>query len=312
MNIQNSDIIIHYIKKKNKYRKLVSYRSNDCDLRKKHTMINNFLNAHFIPSKFAKGYVKKRSIYHNALTHMYNDYFIMLDIKDFFSHICHKQLVNKLYYELNSMKKNQINMKECNDIIESCSVSSRGLPLGFITSPVLSNIYMKEFDCVFYGNLKKLNIDKVLYTRYVDDMVISFKYPLKGKNLEIESVIIELASSLLKKYGLQINKKKTRSYNLNTSNHVRITGINIIKSDSNYRYLSVGRTEKNKLFWDSIKCFKTPENRREFNIIEHIKGMQSFILSIEKEDYEDCFSDSMHQYIHSLGFKTLKELIDSL
>ena len=151
MNAQASDVVIRYIRTKNKTRKLATYRTDDCVLRVQHQKINQFLSERFIPSIFTKGYTKGRSIYHNAYAHLYNDYFIMMDIKDFFPHICHKQLAEKIYYEINLVKPNQISRLECKNIVELCSINSRGLPLGFITSPLLSNIYLKEFDGVFYA-----------------------------------------------------------------------------------------------------------------------------------------------------------------
>ena len=308
MNIAHPDIVVRHIKTKNKTRKIITYRSEDCDLKIKHKKINCFIRERFIPSIFSYGYVKGRSIFDNAIAHMYNDYFIMLDIKDFFPHICLKQLSDKIYYEINLTKENQISKKECNDIIESCSINSRGLPLGFITSPILSNIYLKEFDCIFYGKLKHMDLSNVIYTRYADDMIISFKSNLKDKLSKTEEDIVNTVKMLLSRYGLQINSKKTRSYNLNISNHVRITGVNITKASNGYRNLTVGRALNNKLFWDAIECFET-QNLEESQMI---KGLQSFILSIEKEGYEECYSKGMLNKIQSLGFENLKSLIDSL
>lgn len=54
-------------------------------------------------------------------------------------------------------------------------MNDKGLPLGLVTSPILSNIYMKEFDNIIYGKLKKMGLDNIIYTRYADDIVISFK-----------------------------------------------------------------------------------------------------------------------------------------
>ncbi|MBR5947050.1 MAG: RNA-directed DNA polymerase [Clostridia bacterium] len=302
------DIIIRYIRTKNKTRKLATYRSVDCDLRKKHEQIEQFLTAWFVPSIFAKGYVKNRSIFHNAQSHMYNDHFVMLDIKDFFPHICHKQLSEKLYYELNRSGKNVVAKSECNDIVDICSIGSRGLPLGFVTSPTLSNLYLKEFDGIFYGKLKKLGLNNVIYTRYADDLTISFKTVTAPELSKIEESIVQIAQQLLKRYGLQLNMHKTRSYDLRVSNHVRITGVNVIVSEGNRRRLSAGRSLKNKLFWDAIECAETRDPVKT----AHVKGMQSFILSVEKEGYETCFSKAMIQKVESLGFSSLKELIDSL
>lgn len=308
MNINHPDIVVRHIRTKNKVRKILTYRSDDCELKKQHRVINNFLNERFIPSIFSKGYVKGRSIFNNALSHMYNDYFIMFDIKDFFPHICHKQLSDKLFREINLINDNQITKKECNDIIEACSVNSRGLPLGFITSPILSNIYLKEFDCILYGKLKSINLPNIIYTRYADDIVVSFKTDSENMLIETESEVKDIVQTLLKKYGLQINSKKSRSYNLNISNHVRITGINITKKSDGYRHLSIGRSLKNKLFWDAVSCLET----KDLEAIQKIKGVQSFVLSIEKEGYESCYSEGMIKKINNLGFSSLKELIDSL
>ena len=308
MNIQNPAIKIRYIRTKNKTRKLVTYRSNECALRVKHEKINQFIVERFIPSIFTKGYVKNRSIFHNALAHLYNDYFIMLDIKDFFPHICHKQLADKLFYEMNLISTGQISRKECNELVDLCSISSRGLPLGFITSPILSNVYMKEFDNIFYGKLKLLGLKNIVYTRYADDMTISFQYLGILPPIDTQAQIVNIAVELLSKYGLQLNHRKTRAYNLNLSNHVRVTGVNITKKLDNTRKLTVGRSVKCKLYWDAIKCLET----KDCDQIAHVKGMQSFILSIEKNGYEGCFSEGMLQQVHNHGFKTLKELIDSL
>lgn len=308
MNIGHPDIVVRHIKTKNKIRKITTYRSEDCELKQKHRKINSFLQSRFIPSVFSKGYVKGRSIYDNALAHMYNDYFIMLDIKDFFPHICHKQLSEKIFHEINLVKPDQISRKECNDIIECCSITTRGLPLGFITSPILSNIYLKEFDCIFYGHLKKMELDNIIYTRYADDIIVSFKSDSVTMLPEIEANIIDTSKSLLSRYGLQLNNKKTRAYNLNVSNHVRITGINITKAQDGYRHLSVGRSLKNELFWDAVTCFETQNEEA----IQRIKGIQSFILSVEKNGYESCYSQGMLCRLSELGFESLKDLIDSL
>ena len=308
MNSTNPDVRISYIKTKNKLRKIVSYRSNDCELRKYHQQINDFLEQRFIPSIFSKGYVKGRSIYDNAQAHMYNDYFIMLDIKDFFYNICHKQLSSKLFYEINITQANQISQKECNDIVSACSVSKRGIPLGFITSPLLSNVYLKEFDGIFYGKLKQMALSNVIYTRYADDLTISFKTDCTVKLPDTEWLIVSTADSILKRYGLHLNGHKTRSYNLYVSNHVRITGINVIKDQSGYRSLTIGRSIKKQLYWDALRCLESKDGE----LIQHVKGIQSFIISVEKQGYEDCYSSAMKGRLSDLGYKSLKQLIDAL
>ena len=302
------DIKSFFIVKKNKRRKITTYVSDDCELKHYHYALVEYIEKRFTPSIFTKGYIKNTSIYHNALTHLYNDYFIKIDVKDFFLNINHKTLANNLYYELNRENKNSITKKECLQLVDSCSISKKGLPLGLVTSPILSNVYMKDFDNKYYGNLKKLNLSNLIYTRYADDIIVSFK------DNEIENVdsifgeIINITTKNLKQKSLKINNKKTKFYNLSVSNHVKITGVNIIKDSENYRHLSVGRKSKNKLFWDVLDAF---ENDNYFKR-DKLKGLYSFYLSIEKEGIDKCFSDGMKQIITEKGFSSFDELIKAL
>ena len=151
----NEDIKIKYIKTKNKKRKIATYINEDCYLRKEHERILKIINKNFINSIFAKAYIKQRSIYFNAESHMYNDFFIMLDVKNFFNSINHNILIDKLYYELNKRNKKLISKIECRSIVKKCSINDKGIPLGFITSTILSNVYLKDLDGILYSKLKR-------------------------------------------------------------------------------------------------------------------------------------------------------------
>ncbi|HDR4484110.1 RNA-dependent DNA polymerase [Bacillus wiedmannii] len=313
MKMQNEWYKEKYIKRKNKVRKIITY--NDESVREKHSQINRILNEKLMFSKFSKAYIKGTSIFYNAKSHMYNDIFICIDIKKFFNNIDHKILLQTLYYELNKTEENVIKYGrvELKKLIEVCSISSKGLPLGLITSPALANIYLKEFDNILYGKLKKLQLNNVIYTRYADDLTISFKYI--EDYLSIKDVIINEVSKLLKRYRLEMNDKKERIINLNKSNHVRITGVSIVKNVDNYRQISVGRKVKKELFYKAINAYLTfQENpsRMDFLEMKRIKGMESFILSIEKNGYESCYSVGMMRQLEELNFNNLHDLINSL
>ncbi|VEF46691.1 RNA-directed DNA polymerase [Bacillus freudenreichii] len=303
-----------FIKRKNKLRKIVTY--NNSDIRNRHTIINNFLNGNLLFSKFSKAYIKGKSIYDNAYAHLYNDYFISLDIEKYFNNIDHNILIETLYYELNktSEKKMVMNKIECTKLVNLCSTSKKGLPLGLITSPTLSNIYLKEFDNILYGKLKRLGLESIIYTRYADDITISFKYSEEDLNI-VQNNIYDIVSSLLKRYKLKLNYSKSRFIDLGKSNHVRITGISIVKDENNYRKLSVGRKSKKELFYRAIDCYRTfledPSNVDYLEVLK-IKGMESFFLSIEKRGYENFYSKGMQKELKELGFDNLNDLIRSL
>ena len=175
-------------------------------------------------------------------------------------------------------------------------------------SPILANIYLKEFDTKLYAWLKKQNFPNIIYTRYADDITISLKETGENSS-EIVDLIVARVRKLLEDFHLKLNDKKTRIINLRVSNHVRITGINLTRDNNNYRKLTVGRKRKDKLFYSAMDEYKKEGEKKH---AQKIKGMQSFILSVEGEAYEDSYSSNMKNAIKELGFNSLKELIDSL
>lgn len=316
MNNETSWYEIKYIRKKRKIRRIVTYK--DDKMRHVHFKIKEYLENNLLFSKFTKAYIKNSSIFLNAKAHMYNDVFIKLDIQNFFNSINHEVLLETLYYELNKNNvEKQVTKMEIAKLIKLCSIDRNGLPLGLITSPVLSNIYLKEFDNILYGTLKKWNMENTIYTRYADDLTISFKSH-SGISNELLEHITMLVSKLLKKYKLKINPSKVSIVDLNISNHVRITGVSITKDNNNYRRISVGRKRINDLYHNSIDMYRTLKlsgicpNDDDYMRIKQIKGMESFIYSVEKEGYERIFSKEMHKQIRDFGFNSLTELIKSL
>lgn len=302
------DYKVFYIPKAKGYRKIVTYKTTDNSAYRFHTNAKKSLDLHIRHSKFAKAYIKHRSIVTNAQAHLYNDMFACLDIKDFFQSINHKKLIAALYHEINRTSKKQFTVEQCETLVKSCSLSDKGVAIGLKPSPILANIYLKEFDTKLYAWLKKQSIPRAIYTRYADDITISFK-PVDQNASKIVESIINRVQELLEDFYLRLNVKKTRVIDLRVSNHVRITGINLVRDDSDYRLLTVGRKRKDQLFYSAIDEFKKQGTK---DCAQKIKGMQSFILSVEGENYEDTYSHNMKKIVHDLGFSSLKALIDSL
>lgn len=297
-----------------KVRVLYTYKTGS-DLKTRHAAYLKFMHENFYPSIFTHAYVRKRSIYTNAIVHLKNDYFIKIDVSNFFPSLSHRVLIRAMYEELNRKDKNAISIEECAEIVSNCSVNNVGLPLGLITSPMLSNIYMKKFDGVFYGELKKLGLENVLYTRYADDIFVSFK--IGGVNInpdDASDAIIRLCDTELKNIKLRINQRKTKIVNLNKSNHAKIAGINLIKADDGSRRLTVSRSVVKALYFDTMKVYQEQYDKDLDSSlsINRIKGMQSFILSVEKTGYSHVLSSRMKQSISQLGYKNLEHLISSL
>ncbi len=292
---------IKYIFKKNKLRKIITY--NDDRLREEHRIIADKINGCFEPSVFSKGYIKGQSIYTNAISHLYNNYFIKTDIKDFFPSLNHNVLRNCIYNEL----KDIISPKDCELLIKKCSISNKGLPLGLITSPVLSNIYMKKFDIALYKKLKKLSCNNIIYTRYADDIIISFKSC--SNPFFMYKSIIKTIESLLNDINLKLNVKKTKFIKFNITKQVKVTGVSIVEKN-NQRRLSVGRNNKREFFYEVLNIKKSAN--KDLKKIKQLKGKMSFYLSIEKTGFDDFLSINMRKELTEFGYNSIKELVDSL
>ena len=305
----NEELVERYIRTKRKVRKIVTYKEDSCALRTLHENALRFVRGSSYPSLFAKAYIPHRGIFENAKAHLYNDIFIKMDIKDFFNSINHEQLATQLFIELNKVSDVFVSRSNCEKLVEVASCGYPGLPLGLVTSPDLANLYLKAFDSIFYGKIKKMGLNNPIYTRYADDLIVSFKntedYEAIAKN------IIREAKQLLGSFYLKLNDKKTQITNLNNSNHVRITGVNIVKKENNYRHISVGKKLKNELFWKAIHYYDYPDNASELDVAR-LKGMLSFIFSIEKEGISYSFSRGMRQLIYDRGFRNIKHLVNSL
>lgn len=301
------EFVIKYIRRKNKIRKIVTYR-DESELRKYHEAVVDFLRKNVYDSIFAKAYIPGTSIYKNAEAHLYNDIYLKVDIKQFFPSIDLKIMEEQLYKEIN--KIGDISRFECHEIVTRCSVNSKGLPLGLVSSPTLANIYLKEFDGILYGKIKDLELENLIYTRYADDMVISFKIKEGEEYQQNVQKIIRIISRLLRKYKLQINENKTQVINLYVSNHVRITGVSVTKQENNYRHISVGRKTKNEIFWKAIEIYDA--ERIDYKELSRLKGLLSFVLSIEKKGIESVYSENMIHMLKERGADSVKGLLKNI
>jgi len=308
-----------HISTNGKKRVLYTYRSDK--IKKQHKAYLSFMNEYFLPSRFSHAYTKKRSIYTNAIVHLNNDIFIKMDVKDFFPSLNHRFLTNELHYELNKKHKEAITYQECKNIVENSSIGRRGLPLGLIPSPMLSNIYMKRFDSIFYGKLKRLDKEVIsnsfLYTRYADDIFISFKSPAVGLELEsIRNAIVALCEQELRRCYLKLNTSKTRMVDLRVSNHFKIAGINIAATGNGSRRLTVGRRVIKNLYYDALNLqsrLESKANNDQLSLeVQQVKGMHSFLYSVEKEGYSHVLSDNMQNQIISLGYESLEQMIGAM
>lgn len=84
------------------------------------------------------------------------------------------------------------------------TTQTRFLPQGAPTSPFLSNLAMKLVDIRLTGLAKKFN---GFYTRYADDLTVSWIAPTKGKIID---GMYRCTQEILKEYHIALNRRKKR------------------------------------------------------------------------------------------------------
>jgi RNA-directed DNA polymerase len=136
------------------------------------------------------GFVEGKSTYSAALVHVGADAALVVDLKDFFGQINEDRVRHALSPFLDG---------DAVDAFVGCCMRSGALPLGFRTSPVISNLVFLETDRAIERICDKRN---VMYTRWVDDLVFS--------GSSVNDSFLEELLALLAASGWVPNEKKTR------------------------------------------------------------------------------------------------------
>ena len=136
-------------------------------------------------------FTQNRNCAQMALRHVGRQYTLSLDLKDFFDSITKNHILEILE-----------SLDFPMDLVKYCFVEDR-LPQGFRTSPLLSNIAFSTLDRAILSALEEIAVDAT-YTRYADDLVISFD------NWQDLNVIKRSVRGIVESAGFQINDRKTR------------------------------------------------------------------------------------------------------
>ena len=200
-------------------------------------------------SEYAKAYRKGGGIFENAAEHVGKPMVLKLDIRHFFDHIIYPLVKDKVFLAERFSEQNRI-------LLSVLCIYKDALPQGAPSSPVISNIIMRDFDDTVGKWCSERNIS---YTRYCDDMTFSGDFGPKET--------IEFVKSELWKMRFYLNRKKTVL--LKKGQKMTVTGIVVNEK------ISVSSGYRKKLRQEIYYCMK-------FGIEEHLrrKGIES-----EPEEY---------------------------
>lgn len=278
-----------------KNRNIIMYKNNEYgyNLRNLHNKIVLKLENLIKQNNSTFAYKKGLSIKDCIEKHIQNKYFLKLDIKDFFNTIQKRKFIKILKCNLSQNvgityynniiqpigKRNYIydsasisSWAEINHFASSLFYESR-LPLGYTSSPLISNVYLNIFDERL--NDAFTNYNDLVFTRYADDILISSKFEFNQHS------ILSIIEKELSYLDLIINVKKTKYLILKDSgDHVKYLGLNIVKRDLENE-ITIGK----KYIKDLLKQISNISVDNYDSQIEEVKGKINYIKDISPKEF---------------------------
>lgn len=205
--------------------------------------------------KAANAYMKGRNTVTNAVPHLGCKVLVKLDIKDFFPTVSKEMIkptiASLAYYEPGLIAR----------LVDLC-ISENGLPQGAPTSPLLSNLVLREFDIAAY---RLANLMNAKYTRYADDLTFSLQTddPVKARK------IVVAVRDLLAKRGFQLNEKPNKLKILRGHQAQQVCGITL---NSGKPTISKKQRRKLRAAKHAVQKGEAPDLG-----LNQIKGWESYI-----------------------------------
>jgi len=179
------------------------------------TCVFEFAN---INSDVVFSYRKGKSTLDAVKKHANNKYFFQTDISDFFGSIDKNNIEKFLKNNLGSVPIKDISEYQ-ERLFELITLNSK-LPVGFATSPLVSNSCLYLFDKELHNYCLK---NDIIYTRYSDDIILS------TSNDKVLLNIDKIVKSLLTKHfgtSLSLNPAKTK--HTHKGNKLKFLGVVIL------------------------------------------------------------------------------------
>lgn len=220
-------------------------------------------------SPYATAYRPGGSTKINASAHTGKPLVVKLDIRHFFDSIIYPQIKEYAFPAEKYSESNRI-------LLSLLCTYKDSLPQGAPTSPVISNIIMKDFDNAVGKWCEERSVS---FTRYCDDMTFSGDFDSQQ--------LIAFVKNELKKYGFFLNSKKTVA--VRQGQRQKITGIVVNNK------ISVPAEYKKKIRQEMYYCKKfgveshierisTYKSKEEY--ISYLSGRINYVFSVEPDNDE--------------------------
>lgn len=164
------------------------------------------------------------SILNNATYHASNKYFLKVDLKDFFPSISFNDFIKivRIWHKSNPPIW-ELNRSTENVLKKSCFDDKGKLPIGYPSSPSISNSVMYSFDLAIKKEIENNKYGAMLYTRYADDLI--FSTDKKGACHELLQKVRQIIRNTTHP-SIRINDSKV-SFSSATGGSALVTGLRV-------------------------------------------------------------------------------------
>lgn len=252
----------YYIPKKDGRKRLISQPSPELKSFQYWTVINILKKLPVSRGSFA--YKQGDSISKHANYHKDSKFIFHTDIKHFFPSIHSKLLDSVIKAYLNCITSLGLDLSEAIDTINKICFRKDSLCIGTVSSPIISNIVLYDFDETM---IKYCSEKNYRYSRYADDIYISSSQFLPK---DIKASVSKKVNS----YGFEINNTKT--WFKSTKCCRKITGL-VLTNDGGVSLGLKRRKEIEKMLYNGLIHHKGNKSQ--------IIGYLAFLKDIEPITY---------------------------
>ncbi|MFH1422536.1 MAG: reverse transcriptase domain-containing protein [Planctomycetota bacterium] len=235
------------------------------DLKFLQKLILQLLLSRIKLSPFATAFRQGFSVHVNAVIHLYPQQIITVDLEDFFPSITF-QRVRGFFRGIGVDK-------ELSKLLSKITTYRNRLPQGAPTSPLIANAIAFNLDNRI-GNLAKA--EKLAYTRYADDIVLS------SSNRKI-SHLLPLMREIIEEEGFFVSEQKVRI--VSRTRQQKVTGVVINETLSLPRNLRRNLRAKIHSFRNKVSGGKTARNTA-VSQLKKLRGEAAWIYMINRQQGE--------------------------
>lgn len=267
--------------KSRKIRNIVTYAENGESFLSAHKMIKcdleRIAKEYNLYSQHSYAYKEGLNTLACLKAHLNSRYFVKMDIHRFFESMdpsIVKDILLRVFKDdwryklMNDKETNRFNGR-LSSYIDLLTLNG-SFPIGFVASPIVSEIYLSRFDNCVSNYCKEQGI---VYSRYADDMLFSSK-----KNFDKDR-LVDIVENSLMGVGLTINQTKTEKVDLvKPSDSVHFIGLNIVFGEENNN-ITVGRSFIRELI--KLKLYAHKDEYLEKKII----GLEGYLKYNDPSGY---------------------------